>query len=381
MRSQYVKYLAIELFLILFSFFHFIFLKHLNINLYLLEILLIYVLLRVLCRIDRKENFQSRLQLLIILIVCFGYYALTYMSGFFLGFVYTTYSTRLLGMARNVFYSAAFIVLFEFMREIIIQKVRYYKSLVALSTVVITLLELLLTLSLVLFSDRKTSMELIIIFVVPCLFRNIFLTYSTYHFGKWGSILYHLLMVTTSYVLPIFPNINDYINIILLIAHPLLSIYLCSSLVAYKPDTIYNARDYNATIKRNKIITGVIAVILLGMIYLVSDMGRITAMAIGSGSMTGAINKGDVAILDKKAQKYKVGDIIAFEMNGAIIIHRIVDINRGDRMYYITKGDANRGVDSWKVYPELIKGKCIFTVKYIGIPTVALSEYLAGKTV
>ena len=60
-------------------------------------------------------------------------------------------------------------------------------------------------------------------------------------------------MVTVSYVVPVFPNINEYINIILLIAHPLVGIYLCSSLIAYKSDRVENMRDYAKHMKRNKI--------------------------------------------------------------------------------------------------------------------------------
>ena len=380
MKKQYMKFLSIELFLLLFSLFHFIFLRQINTNLYLFEIIVIYALLRLLFKIDRKENFQLKEEILVILIICCGYYAVTYILGFFIGFVYTTYSTRFLGILRNVFYSVSFIVLFEFIREILIQKTRYYKSSIIISVIIMTALELLLSLSMTQFTDRKATLEIFILFVIPCLFRNIFLTYSTYYFGKIGSIIYHLLMVTVSYVVPVFPNINEYINIIILIAHPLIGVYLCSSLIAYKSDRIENMRDYAKQMKRNKIITWVIAVILIFMIYLVSDIGRFSAMAIGSGSMTGTINKGDIVVLDKRKQDYKVGDIIAFEMNGSIIVHRIIGISKGEDMYYITKGDANNGVDTWKVYPRLVKGKHIFTVKYLGIPTVALSEYLAGES-
>ena len=52
-------------------------------------------------------------------------------------------------------------------------------------------------------------------------------------------------------------------------------------------------------------------------------------IAIGSGSMTGSINKGDAVIYktyDKKLDKLETGDVLVFYKDSRIIVHRIVNI-------------------------------------------------------
>ena len=94
--------------------------------------------------------------------------------------------------------------------------------------------------------------------------------------------------------------------------------------------------------------------------------------------MTGTINKGDAIIYKKyKNQKLSKGDIIVFKKNGTLIIHRIIKINYGEfENTYITKGDYNKEKDDWVVYEEDIKGVKELTIKYIGIPSVLLSELM-----
>ena len=377
MKSQYLKLLFIELFLITFSFFHFAFLNQYNI-LYIIELFAIFLFLKYIFKVDKYNFFNRKEEILIILIMCLGYYAITYFLGFFIGFVYTTYTREVTGIIENVCYSVLFILVLENIRDIIIQKGRYYRSIIILSCVVLTILELLFSLSVFQFVDRIVSLEIILTFIIPCLFRNIFMTYSTYYFGKEGSILYHMLMVTVTYMVPVFPNISEYISIIIQVVHPLIIILVSIDLILLrraKKDSFFEQERKN---RRNNIIFACSVVFLLLIIYLVSNLGRYTLMAIGSDSMNGTIDKGDVVLIDKKTRDFEIGDVVVFEYKGTIIVHRIVDKVYDRKVYYETKGDANNGVDNWKLYEDDIKGKCIFTIKYIGIPTVALSEFLRG---
>ena len=378
MKSQYIKLLFIELFLITFSFFHFVFLKQYSILLYILELFFVFLVLKYIFKLDKYKFYHKKEETLIILIMCLGYYAITYFLGFFIGFVYTNYTTQITGIIENVVYSVLFIIILENIRDIIIQKGKYYKSIIFVSCFILTILELLFSISLVQFVDRKVTLEIILNLIIPCLFRNVFLTYSTYYFGKEGSILYHLLMVSVTYMLPVFPDINEYINIIVQVVHPLLIIVLTVDLLLLKQvkrDSFFEEERKN---KKNNILYAFSVLFLLLVIYLVSNLGRYTVMAIGSDSMKGVIDRGDVVFIDKNDNDYKVGDVIVFNYKGTIIVHRIVNIVYDHKVYYETKGDANNGVDNWKLYDEDIKGKCLFKIKYIGIPTVALSEFLRG---
>ena len=374
MKYQYLKLLFIELFLIAFSFFHFFFIKQINQVYYAIELILLSLIIYSTNKIDKKENYRKNEITSLIVISILIYYIVTYFSGFFLGFVYTTYSRSLGGIIRNVITSSLVILTIEYIRDIILQKGRYYRSIILLSIIVSTLLELLFLVNILGFQSRISSLEITLVIILPCLFRNIFLTYCTYYFGKINSIIYHLAMVVISYIVPIFPDLGDYVSSIIIIIHPFILMVSTALSFFYHSEKIKDTYKYKRYEKVGKYVYYFIIFILLIMVYLVSDLGRFTILAIGSESMHGSIDKGDIVLIDKKKTNYKVGDVLAFNYNGTVIVHRVVEVNKDNT--YITKGDANNGKDNWIVNNKMIKGSVNFYVKYVGWPTVKLSEYL-----
>ncbi len=92
-------------------------------------------------------------------------------------------------------------------------------------------------------------------------------------------------------------------------------------------------------------------------------------IAILSNSMNPIFKRGDVVIY-KKEENIKPGDIIVFQYQNQIIVHRVLSIHE----YYVTKGDANNNVDYIKVKKEDIKGVYQFSLKYLGYPSIWLNE-------
>ncbi len=91
-----------------------------------------------------------------------------------------------------------------------------------------------------------------------------------------------------------------------------------------------------------------------------------------SDSMSPTFKRGDVVIY-KKGEKINPKDIIVFQYNKQIIVHRVVGVNN---YYYITKGDANNTIDYMKTTKEDIKGVYQFHIKYLGYPSIWLNEFL-----
>lgn len=93
--------------------------------------------------------------------------------------------------------------------------------------------------------------------------------------------------------------------------------------------------------------------------------------------MEKTISKGDVVIVNKKYNNLKEEDIIAYNYEGKIVVHRINEIiysNKDSDMYIYTKGDANKEKDKYKVTEEMIIGVVNFKIPLIGYPTVLLNE-------
>lgn len=109
---------------------------------------------------------------------------------------------------------------------------------------------------------------------------------------------------------------------------------------------------------------------------LISCKFKYGALVIGSGSMNGTINKGDVIIYETLNEKVEVGDIIVFFNEDVRVIHRVVrKKDSGSGMKYYTKGDANSNEDEGYREESDIIGKVRIRLPYIGQPTVMINEF------
>lgn len=91
--------------------------------------------------------------------------------------------------------------------------------------------------------------------------------------------------------------------------------------------------------------------------------------AIGSGSMEPTIETGSLVIVRGYGHQgqVEVGDVVAYESSGSIIVHRIVGrCEDGFR----ARGDANPVEDPWVIRFEDIRGEVMLSIPYLGYPIV-----------
>ena len=118
------------------------------------------------------------------------------------------------------------------------------------------------------------------------------------------------------------------------------------------------------------------AVFMVSFILLISGQSRYGLIVIATESMTGEINKGDAVIYaDYDDQTIEVGQVIIYQKNKSLTVHRVVDIEiiDGATRYY-TKGDANNDMDAGYVTDADIVGITDFKIPYIGMPTLWLGD-------
>jgi len=87
-----------------------------------------------------------------------------------------------------------------------------------------------------------------------------------------------------------------------------------------------------------------------------------------SSSMESEIYSGDLAIVKEvDTKEIKKNDIIAFQENGIVITHRVVDIVEEEgETRYVTKGDNNEVADNDLVKPEQVEGVYIKKISRLG---------------
>ena len=86
-----------------------------------------------------------------------------------------------------------------------------------------------------------------------------------------------------------------------------------------------------------------------------------------SGSMKPDYNIGDVVVAkNTNANSLKEGDVISFRQGQIIVTHRIIKVENSNKLVFKTKGDNNNSEDSGEVTANLIEGKVLFKVPWIG---------------
>jgi len=124
-------------------------------------------------------------------------------------------------------------------------------------------------------------------------------------------------------------------------------------------------------IKKALSISGYLVAILLIVFAGFSFTGNVKARIVLTGSMSPAINVGDVIVTVPITQKEpQIDDVIAYQAkrfngeNVAVFSHRIIDgdIENG----FIVKGDANKSPDPQKPKAADILGVVLFTIPFLG---------------
>jgi len=95
-----------------------------------------------------------------------------------------------------------------------------------------------------------------------------------------------------------------------------------------------------------------------------------------SGSMQPAIKTGSLVFV-KPQSDYQIDDIVTAKLDinadiknpATTVTHRITEIKtEDDKTSYVTKGDANQSVDMNTRSKDMIIGKVVFTLPYLGFP-------------
>ena len=97
-----------------------------------------------------------------------------------------------------------------------------------------------------------------------------------------------------------------------------------------------------------------------------------------SESMEPSISRGDVLVSDPiAASKAKVGDVVTFDdpASGDLITHRVRSITPvGQQLRFVTKGDANSGVEGWQVSSDATIPRLSYKVPKLGYATLTAED-------
>lgn len=306
-------------------------------------------------------------------------FAIIYIIAFYIMGLYFGYykSPTTFGFSTIINFIIPFIVIIissETIRKTLItKKDKISKFLVFIIMVLIDLIIYTGVYNLSNLEDLLTVIGFILFSSIAC---NLLYNYIAIRFSIKGIIIYRLITILYVYFLPIIPNVYIFFRSFLRMLYP----YIIYLVLEYT----YSKRNFATEYKNKKknvltITTGmIITSIIIGLISCQFNYG---VLVIGTGSMTGTIDKGDVIVYQKYDNRdIEIDNIIMFEKENKKIIHRVIDVvSVNKEVRYFTKGDANQDQDEGYITTSNIKGLYKFKIKYIGYPTIWIRDIFFTK--
>ena len=289
-----------------------------------------------------------------------------YLSGLKFGFYKNPYGLKAQFFFPRFLPTVAVIVASEIFRYILlaqenkrVEVICYFACLAAELTVCST--------ATVALSSFSNFMDLVADTMFPAMMSGLLYQYMAKRYGYLPNIVLRAATSLYIYLIPIVPAMANSLLSFIRILLPI-GIYIVI-------DSLYEKKIMLALGKKSKLavpITVIAVAIMLFVVMVVSNHFYIGSYVIATESMTGELNRGDVAITFKYTdQPISEGQVVAFEQNERVVIHRVVKIEviNGQRRYY-TKGDANDDIDSGFITDSNIVGLVDNKIPFLGYPTL-----------
>lgn len=324
--------------------------------------------------VNKKYRLDILLTTIILIILFFVFY---YLSGFMIGFQKTPYDNSFNGIVHNFWAFGSIVIFQEYIRKVLINRTGKNKKIVVAITILFILFDVGDTIISYKFNSFENIFKFFVIFLNPSIAKHSLLSYLTYTSDVLPSLIYRLIMEMFSFIVPFIPNFNWFLIGVINLVYPFI-VFLNIYRILHKKD---EKRSYKKKYKGIFFYIP-ISIVIFTLVILVSGIFKYQLIAIASNSMNPVFYRGDAIIMERKDDNtIKVGDIIVFQHDGAMIIHRVIEVIEADKqmIVYKTKGDNNDSPDPYIVSSDQIIGKFKFGIKFIGYPSVMLQDILIKK--
>lgn len=298
------------------------------------------------------------------------YAMLYYLTGLVFGFAKYNYGTVADVILKYILPIAVIIIASELVRNVLLaQEDRFIGFLSYLSAVAA---EVIIHYTLADIFTFKRFMDIMAMVFLPAILSNLLYHYLSKRYGFLPNIAYRLIFTLHPYIIQYETGIPDsllaFINLLLPLAVYLFIDYL------YEKKRKYALAQHSPL---GTALTVILVVMMTGLVMLVSNVFQYGAYVIATESMTGELNKGDIAIYERydDGEVVEVGDVIVFKEQNKHVVHRVVDkSNINGEIRYYTKGDANSEMDIGYILDGDIKGVVVLKLPYFGYPTLWLRD-------
>ncbi len=302
-----------------------------------------------------------------------------YLAGVYFGFGFNLLAVTLSQYTIYLIYKISHVVSLEVLRNILVRKTSYlWMSLRILLLISLAVTLLNISLSKIEGLEIKDVPELMVLFS-----QNLILTVIAWRYGFKAQLFFGIPYITAIKLAPIIPDLTGVIKWLLL-----MFVSLLQASIFY----IYNASETKPRVNMDQVLSpyhrmkirGLVntankILLIVAIMFMLSFFVGYRAVVVASGSMQPTLSRGDIAVININDLDVSEGDIIVFIVGNKMIVHRIiVAFQKNGEEMYITQGDANNASDPWVLRRENIVGKHVFTIPYVGYPSLFFSGIFGG---
>lgn len=320
----------------------------------------------------KKRNIQritTNQVILLMTVIALLYVMLYYLTGLSFGFYKNPYRLTFPNFFKFFLPIAAIIVCSESIRFVTLPQNDSFSS--ALCWLSCVIAEMLICSSIPSVTSFNRFMDLIAGAMLPAIISNSLYHYLARRYGIFPNLIFRLLTILHAYTFPVTSGISDSLVNFARLFIPIATYFFIDSLFEKKRRYAMQKTSRFTRIL-SKVLTILVVIIMTGTVMLVSNHFRFGAYVIATESMTGELNKGDVAIFERYDDQFiKEGQVIVFEQNKSVTVHRVVEIEiiNGITRYY-TQGDANEDRDAGFITGGQIIGLVDHKLPFLGFPTL-----------
>lgn len=310
-------------------------------------------------------------------IVVVAYLMVYFVLGLFVGYQYNAYSMTPKGLLHNTIMFMPIIIFQEYIRQALVSYSNGKSKWIAFITILFILISINFNSLSSDFRTAEAGFKFVCSDMLPLIARNFVFTYLAYISSCKTTIIYRILTTGASIYLPILPNLNWFYTGLFGILVPMI-LYVLVNYSQAKLERKLSWRDEKSSRPITYVPILVIGFLVVGFVI---GLFKYQPVAVISDSMLPVFARGDMIIVEKFNQEdienIKVDDIIKFAVDNYYVIHRVHEIKEtDDGIQFITKGDNNNAPDNKPVKPEQIQAIYKTHVKFLGFPSVWLSEAL-----
>lgn len=310
------------------------------------------------------------------LIITLIYYIIYFYFGFFLGFLRSPYSHQIFTIAKNIFNSLVLILAIELSRYIYVSKNKDNKLIIVIFTILLIIMEINIpqVLSLYNVNDKEGLFKYIFQHILPLISLSFLFTYIDTISNYKTIMVYRIITILFIYIMPIFPNINWFLDASQGILVPAF-FFMLFKYVFTKQENMSKRK-----VKSSRLSLTIAIVSMATLVAFMLGAFKCEPVTIVSNSMLPTYSRGDVIIYEKMSsddlKKLEKNSIIVYRVENQMVAHRVVNVIQDNgTIKFQTKGDNNNGPDTDLVAINQIVGVYRLHLKYIGYPSVWLNDF------